>query len=45
MNEHLLDSVDRMLAAAPVHTQGMVALLPRADQAEQFAVKGLDPAS
>lgn len=45
MNEHLLDSVDRMLAAAPVHTQGMVALLPRADQAEQFAVRGLDPAS
>lgn len=45
MNEHLLDSLDRMLAAKDEHTQGMVALLPRKDQAEQFAVRGGEPAS
>lgn len=45
MNEHMLDSVDRMLAASTEHTQGMVALLPRSDQAELLALKGFELAS
>ncbi len=46
MNEHTLASVDRMMSMAPgAKTGGMVALLPRADQAEKLAVAGLEDAS
>jgi 2'-5' RNA ligase len=41
------NSIDRMLAASSTgeYTTAMIALVPRADQAAQFAVSGMEPAS